>query len=164
MKPSILSTITFASVLTTSLIATPAMAKSQKLSEASVKNFLNKTEALVKKQDANGFAQYLSDDIKINLTVNMNGQSMPLNLNKQQYIKQLKESFSQVSNYQYNLTVNNIRIDGDKAHVKTTMNEKMTISGMRMISKFNETSIIKVINGKLKITKIIGNGTVKIVQ
>lgn len=160
MKHIALNTLVAATVC----ITAPAMAKTQQLTESMVKQMIDESKRLVKKQDIDGFAKYLSDDVKITMNIKAGGQITPLKLNKNEYISQTKEGFKLLSNYSYAVKVNDIKIKGDTALIDSTVTESMTMSGMPMLSTTQERAVAQLKDGTLKITELTGDASMEIKQ
>ena len=107
--------------------------------------------------DAGVVASTLSDDVEIIANVNMQGQNHVMKPTKQAYIASLKEAWAMYKNYQYSKSNVVLTMQEDKAVVTATVNESMVVQGRTMSAVSKEIVTVKLVNGQLKITKVVGH-------
>ncbi|MEN2750802.1 hypothetical protein AAIR29_04065 [Psychrobacter sp. FBL11] len=108
-----------ASVATLTVMASTAAitAQAATMNENLVQNYATAMKAAANNNDINQVARLVSDDALISLS--RKGKST--SLDKNAYLKLLQDSWSQTSNYRYDISINNIVTTGSqaKANVKT---------------------------------------------
>jgi len=121
------------------------------LTEEIVRGVISELDAATENMDADPFSDALSDDVKIVITINMQGQS--------QVIRPLllEEGWAEASNYEYTRTNLKIDIQGDKAFITAIIRESMTVRGRTMNTRTHEKVTMELINGKPLITKVVGS-------
>ena len=121
-----------------------------------VRGVISELDAATENMDADPFSDALSDDVKIVITINMQGQSQVIRPSKKEYIVMLEEGWAAASNYEY--TRSNLKIDmqGNKALVTAIIRESMTVRGRNLNTRTFEKVTMELIDGKLLITKVVG--------
>ncbi len=149
VRVSFLVFISFATVISCS-------SSYDSLTEELVRSVISELDDATENMDANVFSDALSDDVKIVITINFQGQSQVIRPSKQEYIVMLEEGWAEASNYEY--TRSNLKIDmqGNKALVTAIIRESMTVRGRNMNTRTFEKVTMKLIDGKPLITKVVG--------
>ncbi len=126
------------------------------LTEEIVRGVISELDAATENMDADPFSDALSDDVKIVITINFQGQSQVISPSKQEYIVMLEEGWAEASNYEY--TRSNLKIDmqGNKALVTAIIRESMTVRGRNMNTRTFEKVTMELIDGKPLITEVVG--------
>ncbi|HBF09833.1 MAG TPA: hypothetical protein DHW71_07575 [Gammaproteobacteria bacterium] len=124
------------------------------LTESQVKQMLERIEVAVQNLDAAAIGRQLADDVFIEVTVNAQGQSQVIQLEKQQYLQLLQTGWASYEDYDYSQTINSIEVKGNKAYISSNSVETMTIQGKTVEAGSKEASVIELINGVPLVTEI----------
>ena len=127
------------------------------LTEEIVRGVISELDSATENMDADPFSDALSDDVKIVITINMQGQSQVIRPSKKEYIVMLEEGWTEASNYEYTRTNLKIDIQGNKAFITAIIRESMTVRGRNMNARTHEKVTMELINGKPLITKVVGS-------
>lgn len=122
-------------IKSTSIAATVAVASTASISaqaatmtEALVQNYIAAMKSSANSQSINQVARLVSDDALISLS--RKGKST--SLDKDAYLKLLQNSWNNTSNYNYDISVDNIVITGTQAKANVTTNESWVKNGQRV--------------------------------
>lgn len=122
-------------IKSTSIAATVAVASTISISaqaatmtEALVQNYIAAMKSSANSQSINQVARLVSDDALISLS--RKGKST--SLDKDAYLKLLQNSWNNTSNYNYDISVDNIVITGTQAKANVTTNESWVKNGQRV--------------------------------
>ncbi len=124
------------------------------LTESQVKQMLERIEVAVQNLDAAAIGRQLADDVFIEVTVNAQGQSQVIQLEKQQYLQLLQTDWASYEDYDYSQTINSIEVKGNKAYISSNSVETMTMQGKTVEAGSKEASVIELINGVPLVTEI----------
>ena len=124
------------------------------LSESQVRQVLNRIEVAVQHLDAAGIGRQLADDVFIEVTVNAQGQSQVIQLEKQQYLQLLQTGWASYEDYDYAQSINSIEVKGNKAYISSNSVETITMQGKTIEAGSKEASVIELINGVPLVTEI----------
>ena len=109
-------------------------------------------EALVKRVDTAGQARdvdaledFLAADVRIELTISVNGEVQTLRMDRDEYLQQSREGLEQASDYELTPGVPTITIaaDGKSAEVKQASTERMTMMGQRLVGRSQSVSRVQ---------------------
>jgi hypothetical protein len=109
------------------------------------------------KKDVDSIAQYLAPDLVVFLTVNSAGGRQDIRLNKDEYIKKLKDAFSKIPAYSYRSENANIIIsrDSKSATIDENIRENVGTREMKAEVVSHQKSAIELRNGQILVTKIV---------
>ena len=124
------------------------------LTESQVKQMLERIEVAVQNLDAAGIGRQLADDVFIEVTVNAQGQSQVIQLEKQQYLQLLQTGWASYEDYDYSQTINSIEVKGNKAYISSNSVETITMQGRTIEAGSKEDSVVELINGVPLVTEI----------
>ncbi len=124
------------------------------LTESQVKQMLERIEVAVQNLDAAAIGRKLADDVFIEVTVNAQGQSQVIQLEKQQYLQLLQTGWASYEDYDYSQTINSIEVKGNKAYISSNSVETITMQGKTIEAGSKEASVIELINGVPLVTEI----------
>ena len=124
------------------------------LTESQVRHVLERIEVAVQNLDAAAIGRQLADDVFIEVTVNAQGQSQVIQLEKQQYLQLLQTGWASYEDYDYSQTINSIEVKGNKAYISSNSVETMTIQGKTVEAGSKEALVIELINGVPLVTEI----------
>lgn len=124
------------------------------LTESQVKQMLERIEVAVQNLDAAGIGRQLADDVFIEVTVNAQGQSQVIQLEKQQYLQLLQTGWASYEDYDYSQTINSIEVKGNKAYISSNSVETITMQGKTIEAGSKEASVIELINDVPLVTEI----------
>lgn len=98
------------------------------MTEALVQNYVAAMKSSANSQSINQVARLVSDDALISLS--RKGKST--SLDKEAYLKLLQNSWNDTSNYNYDISVDNIVITGTQAKANVTTNESWIKNGQKV--------------------------------
>jgi len=126
------------------------------LTEKSVIGLISQIDKAIASMNADQVGDALSDNVSITLNFTAGGQKSVLRPSKHEYMKLLKEGWSQYGNYKYNRTNPKISLTGNKALITADIYESMTVQGQTISGNSKEEITVELINGNPRITKIVG--------
>ena len=103
-------------------------AQAATMTEALVQNYVAAMKSAANSQNINQVARLVSDDALIS----MSRKGKSTSLDKDAYLKLLQNSWSNTSNYRYDINVDNIVITGDQAKANVTTNESWVKDGQKV--------------------------------
>ncbi|KAA0914356.1 nuclear transport factor 2 family protein [Psychrobacter sp. ANT_WB68] len=103
-------------------------AQAATMSEALVQNYATAMKSAANSQNVNQVARLVSDDALIS----MSRKGKSTSLDKDAYLKLLQNSWSNTSNYRYDINVDNIVITGEQAKANVTTNESWIKDGQKV--------------------------------
>jgi len=103
-------------------------AQAATMTEALVQNYVAAMKSSANSQSINQVARLVSDDALISLS--RKGKST--SLDKEAYLKLLQNSWNDTSNYNYDISVDNIVITGTQAKANVTTNESWIKNGQKV--------------------------------
>lgn len=103
-------------------------AQAATMTEALVQNYVAAMKSSANSQSINQVSRLVSDDALISLS--RKGKST--SLDKDAYLKLLQDSWSNTSNYRYNISVDDIVITGAQAKANVTTNESWVKDGQKV--------------------------------
>ena len=103
-------------------------AQAATMTEALVQNYATAMKSAANSQSLNQVARLVSDDALIS----MSRKGKSTSLDKDAYLKLLQNSWSNTSNYRYDINVDNIVITGDQAKANVTTNESWVKDGQKV--------------------------------
>lgn len=103
-------------------------AQAATMTEDLVQNYISAMKSSANSRNINQVSRLVSDDALISLS--RKGKST--SLDKDAYLKLLQSSWNDTSNYNYDISVDNIVITGTQAKANVTTNESWTKNGQRV--------------------------------
>lgn len=103
-------------------------AQAATMTEALVQNYATAMKSAANSQSLNQVARLVSDDALIS----MSRKGKSTSLDKDAYLKLLQNSWSNTSNYRYDINVDNIVITGEQAKANVTTNEGWVKDGQKV--------------------------------
>ena len=103
-------------------------AQAATMNEALVQNYATAMKSAANSQSLNQVARLVSDDALIS----MSRKGKSTSLDKDAYLKLLQNSWSNTSNYRYDINVDNIVITGEQAKANVTTNESWVKDGQKV--------------------------------
>ena len=103
-------------------------AQAATMTEALVQNYATAMKSAANSQSLNQVARLVSDDALIS----MSRKGKSTSLDKDAYLKLLQNSWSNTSNYRYDINVDNIVITGEQAKANVTTNESWIKDGQKV--------------------------------
>ena len=103
-------------------------AQAATMTESLVQNYVAAMKSAANSQNTNQVARLVSDDALIS----MSRKGKSTSLDKDAYLKLLQNSWSNTSNYRYDINVDNIVITGSQAKANVTTNESWVKDGQRV--------------------------------
>lgn len=126
------------------------------MTEYDVKSFFESVEKAINAKDAETVLAGVSDNVEITLKMLSPDGNQEISMTKDEYAKNMKETFSVAQDYTYRVDSMDIDIsaDGKTAIVKLKTYEEMTMQGQNMRAVSKGENELKMINGKLQAVKI----------
>jgi ketosteroid isomerase-like protein len=151
----------FLSVLSCALVAlcfvASACSSKQKgfITKQQVAAFLDEMDEAARNKDVDALVANLSEDVQFKVTVEGFGPTQTLTFNRDQYRDYSRQALSVVSDYDYRRgeTVIKVEPDGQTAFVADETFETTTMGGQVLRTVARGTSILKLENGKLVISR-----------
>lgn len=103
-------------------------AQAATMTEALVQNYATAMKSAANSQSLNQVARLVSDDALIS----MSRKGKSTSLDKDAYLKLLQNSWSNTSDYRYDINVDNIVITGEQAKANVTTNESWVKDGQKV--------------------------------
>ena len=103
-------------------------AQAATMTEALVQNYATAMKSAANSQSLNQVARLVSDDALIS----MSRKGKSTSLDKDAYLKLLQNSWSNTSNYRYDINVDNIIVTGEQAKANVTTNESWVKDGQKV--------------------------------
>lgn len=103
-------------------------AQAATMTEALVQNYATAMKSAANSQSLNQVARLVSDDALIS----MSRKGKSTSLDKDAYLKLLQNSWSNTSNYRYDINVDNIVITGEQAKANVITNESWVKDGQKV--------------------------------
>ena len=125
------------------------------ITKQQVAAFLEEMDEAARKKDVDALVANLSEDAQFKVTVEGFGPTQTLTFNRDQYRDFSKQGFGAVSDYDYRRgeTVIKVEPDGQSAYVADETFETTTVGGQVIRTVARGTSILKLENGKLVISR-----------
>jgi hypothetical protein len=139
------------------LLGLPAFAGAQTLTEKSVKDLMLKIDKAIASKDVSVFAQTMSENAEVVITVSAGGNQQKTRMNKAEYLAALRGGWSMASTYVYRRSNEKIAISGNIATVTADVVENMSVNGQHIRARTRSTATIELVDGAPKVTKVVGN-------
>jgi len=133
-----------------------SVASATELTEAAVKNLIDKVDKATIALNTSGIAEALSNNVIIVMHVNVQGKDHTVTPTKEQYISMLEQGWTAYKDYKYSKSGMVITMQGSKAVVKSNIIETMTIKGKEISGSSKEEVTVEMVNGKPLVTKVVG--------
>jgi hypothetical protein len=153
MKHAILSSLMAVMLMMSMTIS------SAEFNDADIAQFIAQVDDAIQHHDAQAIGHALADNVKITIYVSSQGQSETLHLSKPDYVALLKQNWATYADYRYQRSNMKIQRSHDHATIQAIIHEAITMHGQRISWQSDESVIVKPINGKLLITRVIAKMT-----
>lgn len=136
------------------------------LTEDRVKQFISLSTSAATEKRIEFFQKHLADNVSVTVTIKMMGKKTELNLNRDQYLQGLQQTFA--SSTEYKQAVSNLKvnlIDKETSECSYDVFESIKTAEGELLGK--GTGKIRIILNKkneIKITKQSGNMTMTLVE
>lgn len=131
-------------------------AQAANMTEALVQNYIAAMKASANSRDVNQVSRLVSDDALISLS--RKGKST--SLDKDAYLRLLQSSWSDTSNYRYDISVDNIVITGSQAKANVTTNESWVKDGRNVSFVTNSRVTLTVATGNAVLLRAVSQVTI----
>lgn len=131
-------------------------AQAATMTEVLVQNYASAMKLSANNQDVNQVARLVSDDALISLSRKAKSTS----LDKDAYLRLLQSSWSDTSNYRYDITVNNIVITGSQARANVTTNESWIKDGQPVSFITNSRVTLTLSTGNAVLLRAVSQVTI----
>jgi hypothetical protein len=143
-------------VLGCALLFTAPLAADE-LTERDLKAFTAMIDAAIARRDAETIVKHIAEHAVISATVNVQGRTQTLRMNKTQYRQLLAATWSAVSNYEYRRSNEKITIERDQATITADISESMVVQGQPVETKVRERATVENYDGTLMLTQLVAN-------
>ena len=150
-----------APALLASTLAFAPLAQAQDMTEAIAAAWLADMNQAAAAQNAQAVADLLAEDVQIASEVEMAGRREAVQYDKRTYLEAMNLSWSNSSDYEYRSENQVIRLAGKQATVTGDVIETMTIAGMRLASRTQETITLEMRDNKALATRVEGKSQVQ---
>ncbi len=131
-------------------------AQAADMTEALVQNYIAAMKASANSRDVNQVSRLVSDDALISLS--RKGKST--SLDKDAYLRLLQSSWSDTSNYRYDISVDNIVITGSQAKANVTTSESWIKDGRNVSFVTNSRVTLTVATGNAVLLRAVSQVTI----
>ena len=140
------------------LLALPAQA-ADRITEEQIQQVISATDAAALDRDAAGIGAYLGGSFEKIIEFAHEQWMAKVKLDKDKYLKMINEGWADIGEYDYRRDDIKIHImpDGLSGTSYSTVTENMVQDGMKMTSRFRETAIYELENGRPVITRVSGH-------
>jgi len=139
-------------------VTCPLLSIGAGLNDEMIHGLVSQYEKAAKAQDISLVVDTLSEEVEIKSSFTAQGQTQHFSMTKQEYIDNAKESWALTQNYRYKVKDIAIEyINEEKASVKSTVTESMTIGPQYIKTTTKEVMIVELVDGSPLITKITGS-------
>jgi len=129
----------------------------QALTESALKAFSAKIDDAISRHDVDTIIQHIAEHAVISGTVQVQGQTRMIRMNKAQYRQMLTTTWSAATSYEYDRSNEKISIDRDQATITADVAESMVIQGQQIATKVRERATVENIDGTLMLTQLVAN-------
>lgn len=146
--------IAIASVL---MVTVAAGAHAATITEASVNNYATTMRQAANSKNISQVAKLVSDDALIS----MSRKGKTTSLDKSAYLRLLQDSWSQTSNYQYDIQVSNIVISGNQAKANVVTVEKWVKDGSQTTLTTSSRATLKADNNNAVLLRAVAQVSIE---
>ena len=137
------------------LLTASIQAMAQGVSRADAEALLTQLDRAVAARDTDAITAVLSEQVAIDATIRMGGQTQRFTFGKVDYVQSLEEGWAQVTEYAYRRDNQTIEVIGDKAVVTADVSESTKILGQGFESRSREIATIERVEGLPMITILV---------
>lgn len=127
------------------------------LTERDLKAFTAMIDAAIARRDADTIVEHIAEHAVISATVNVQGQTKTLRMNKAQYRQMLTATWGAASSYEYHRNNEKIAIDRDQATITADIVESVVVDGRQVDTKVRERATVEDFDGTLMLTQLVAN-------
>jgi hypothetical protein len=148
-------------IVAAAFLSAPAHAAD--VDKAMVDKLLAASDQAVLKKDVDALGRLMSPDVKITLTVNVEGQRDTITMSKAQYLQATQEQMRATTDYKYERKPLGIEIvsQGKKGITKDRTTESMRLNGKSFRGVTVTTASIELVNGVPMVTSIVGDSKIE---
>ena len=129
--------------------------QSESEKEKAAQQLVDRMVVAANKIDTQEYKLMLADDVKISIKSEENGQQRVISPSKNQYLNIMAQARNSIQEYNLSVSDTKIRVEGEKAHVSTRVNESMKIEGQMRNSKSREELTLEFRDGKPVVTEYV---------
>jgi hypothetical protein len=133
----------------------------QGVSRAEAEAMLARLDRAVQARDTGAIAGALAENVSIELTVDMAGETERLALRKPEYVQTLDASWGLASEYRYQRNNQTFEIIGDKVVARSDVTETAVMQGQGFETRSTEVATIERVDGVPMFTKIVLDTVIK---
>jgi hypothetical protein len=142
------------------VVTMSSQALAQGVSRAEAEALLTRLDRAVAARDSATIAAALSENVTIDGTLTMGGQTRRFTYDKSEYLQSLVEVWAQVTEYRYLRSNQTIEVSSDRVTATADVSESTVILGQRLESRSREVSTIERVDGVPMITRVVSEGGV----
>lgn len=133
------------------------------IDKAMVDKLIAASDQAILKKDVDALGRLMSPNVKITLTVNMEGQRDTTNMSKAEYLDAAREQMRTATDYKYERKSLGIEIvsQGKKGISKDRTTESMRLNGQSFRGVTLTTASIELVNGVPMVTSITGDSKIE---
>jgi hypothetical protein len=148
-------------IVVASMLSSPAFAAN--IDKGMVDKLLVASDQAVLKKDFDALGRLMSPDVKITLTVNVEGQRDTITMSKAQYLQATQEQMRATTDYKYERKSLGIEIvsQGKKGITKDRTTESMRLNGQSFRGVTVTTAAVELVNDVPMITSIVGDSKIE---
>jgi hypothetical protein len=148
-------------IVAAAMLSSPAFAAN--IDKGMVDKLLAASDQAVVKKDVDALGRLMSPDVKITLTVNVEGQRDTTTMSKAQYLQAAQEQMRAATDYKYERKSLGIEIvsQGKKGISKDRTTESMRLNGQSFRGVTVTTASIELVDGVPMVTSIVGDSKVE---
>lgn len=148
--------LTRALLLACALLGSAPLA-AEELTERDLKAFTAMIDAAIARRDADTIVKHIAEHAVISATVDVQGRTQTLRMNKSQYGQMLARTWNAASSYEYRRSNEKIAIDRDQATITADITESMVVEGRQVNTKVRERATVESYDGTLMLTQLVAN-------
>jgi hypothetical protein len=148
-------------IVAASMLSSTAFAAN--IDKGMVDKLLAASDQAVLKKDVDALGRLMSPDVKITLTVNVEGQRDTITMSKAQYLQATQEQMRAITDYKYERKSLGIEIvsQGKKGITKDRTTESMRMNGQSFRGVTVTTASIELVDGVPMVTSIVGDSKIE---
>jgi hypothetical protein len=112
-------------------------------------------------KDIDALADAFSDGVQISVTVTIGTDVQHYRYDKREYLQSLRDAWAMSSDYRYRRSNQKIVVSGDVVTATADVEESAAVAGGTFHTRARETVTIERVGGEPRVTRIVGEGTVR---
>ena len=140
------------------VLVLPLPVLAQSITRTEAQEFVKSVEAALEARDMVAVADSLAPSATLRFVVRSHRGDETVELDRDSYIQSISSVLESVTDYQFQVTVDEIRIEnqGERARLRLTVRERLVWPDREQYSTTMETVVVERVDGKLRATEIVG--------